>query len=120
MWEKAEVGEVRKEENQTLVRIFACLLPLLLHPVSFMFSPLPNFRTRVKDSHSPVLRDGLSLEIGQPSAEGAMLTPGLVVPAGVSHPNKNEPECPSLTGGAGGQPGAVFCGVSSLFILVFS
>lgn len=58
--EKAEVWYVRNEGNQTLVMIFGFLLPFLLHLVSFMCfcTSLLSFRARVKDSHSPVLRDG--------------------------------------------------------------
>lgn len=52
-------------------------------------SSLPSFRARVEDSHSPVLRDGLSLEAGHPSVDGTMLTPGPVMPVCISEPNEN-------------------------------
>ena len=87
---------MRKEENQTPVRILGFLLPLLLYPVSFMCfcAPSPVLEQGLKDQHSLVLRDGLSLDMGRPGAERAMLTPGPVVPAGVS-PAKNEPDVPA-------------------------
>lgn len=52
-------------------------------------SSLPSFRARVEDSDSPVLRDGLSLEAGHPSMDGAMLTSGPVMPICISQPNEN-------------------------------
>lgn len=74
-------------------------------------------RARVEDSHG-WCRDGLGLEAGWPSAEGAMWAAGLMALACVCHPDKTGQNVPGEGELEEGSI-AVFCRFSSLLILGF-